>query len=410
MNCLILTIFHQPLKNFKHRFDDHFSLSYHDMMKIISVVFFMLLMSPISARENYTLKDLESLIRQENDEEFFDHIYDIRPSQRGETWQSLVKKGSDLTSARLLSLEKINPSDLSKLQKLQKISIIRDDDLFHARLIDILKKYFSDCSSKKSSRCHSEAYQFWIQTKQSPEMAGLIFDLIDKNKLTPKEQWGIISKFTTNSASEFLCQRPNVLESIWEKITLDLLLLKKDYLLYFDQNFHPQCQKIILMESSKRLLEPKSKSDREISYLVLKSLMKISETQKDFFYLAYLLDNPPRGDLFNYAWNNMIDLKKDAKRRENALSLFRNLSSFPDEIITSVDQKKSKTILVQMKENFPELLSLYGRLCLDYYLGKKQFPDGNPTANCSKLIESPYALDVLGDHVMLEIKNAKLLK
>jgi hypothetical protein len=124
------------------------------------------------------------------------------------------------------------------------------------------------------------------------------------------------------------------------------------------------------------------------SFILKKYLGTLSRTEMDTYHLVYLLESPIPGEIFNESWNILKSLSRDHKRRQLVLSALKNLDPLPDQLISSEsDTKKAETITAELSQNFPEYFDFYLRRCLSYFRGSGNFPDGNPTPNCKKLVK-----------------------
>lgn len=175
-----------------------------------------------------------------------------------------------------------------------------------------------------------------------------------------------------------------------------------------DQTIHPDCLPVLIGEARKRIYHPPKVFDRELAFQILKSQSKADQSITDFFYTVYLLDNPSKGELFNYSWNRVKELGGTVTRRENVLSKLKSLDPLPDAILGSLDQTKKRVVLNHFKTYFPEYLNYYSDQCLKFYGGKQTFPAGNPTIHCQDFMTGDLAPTIIDDYKIkqyLEIRK-----
>jgi hypothetical protein len=351
---------------------------------------FFLFFTAASASERYSIEDLKVLAQEEALEEYISHAYDIRPMERTEIWKGLSAKIADLYSKKLAQQNEISPKEFKNLEILWAWPGIKNDDIFNERRREIGLRYLKFCS-KLASPCLSEIKKFWQESRpEDSETAFQISQLISGLPSSPLPLWDLLNVALKSNQSEFYCQKTFVMEELWKKISSELLKFgpKGDLTKKIDELVHPDCLYSLVQEAKKRLEAPTDKLDRETAFQILKSQYKATEDLTDFFYCLYLLENPSRGETFNYSWNRITQLGKSVLRREKVIELMKKLDPFPDELLGSLDESKMKTILMHFHHHFPEIIDLYVSTCLAYYSGQKIFSQGNPTLHCEKLMNS----------------------
>ena len=127
--------------------------------------------------------------------------------------------------------------------------------------------------------------------------------------------------------------------------------------------------------------------------------------EKRNFLFRYILTTPVSGNLLNYAWNNLTELGKDFKQREEILKTLKNRSPLPGNLFSLRDKIRRETILKHLAKNFPEYIDLYSQTCLKFLKGDGDFPNGNPTAECDDLFQDNET--VIQPHL---VKNYKEIK
>lgn len=346
--------------------------------------------------DGYTLSDLEILSQEENHEEFFKHALDVRPSQRLDSWRSMVSNMADLFSQKILSKDEVTVIDFKKIETLYQWPSLKQDDVFKSRRNDIGFRYLQKCL-KMSSPCWADFKAFWENDSSDPEVGYKLAEVTAGFSNPVIARWTLLEQALKSSLSEFYCQKPFVMESLWAKLEMDYIRLgtQGELTRKIDQTIHPDCLPALNKEARARVYYPGKDGDRELGYQILKAQNKAEKPLSDFFHAIYLLEKPSQGELFNYAWNGMKELGSSQERREAVLREMRKLDPLPDQLIGSLDQFKKKAILSHFKANFPEYLDFYTSQCVHFYGGKASFPKGNPTMHCQDLMRSELAPTLL---------------
>jgi hypothetical protein len=362
------------------------------------LLLFMFLLSPVLARDLYSLADLEVLVQEEGYREFFAHALDIRPSQRQDAWRGMVAKMAEGFSNRVLQKSEIDRQDFQKIEEIYSWPSLKSNDVFKLRRREIGLKYLKSCL-KGSPPCWKEIKSFWEQDKLDAETAYRLAELTTGLEGSPLPTWNFLEISLKSPLSEFYCQKDFVMKALWGKLEMDYVKLgpQGDLLQKIDQTLHPDCLPLLNAESVKRLYSPEKTNDRELSFQILKSQKKADQTTMDFFFTVYLLDNPSRGELFNYSWNRVRELGGASERREEVLKKLKTLDPVPDAILASLDQSKKRVILKHFKMYFPEYLDFYANQCVKFFSGQGLFPDGNPTVNCQEFMNSELAPEIIDD-------------
>lgn len=356
--------------------------------------------SSSASSQLYTLADLEILSQEENYREFFKHALDIRPSERGDAWKSMVSKMADVYTQNVLKGDSVDSKDFKQIHELYTWPTLKADEFFRQRRGEIGLRYLQKCL-KLSSPCWSDVKAFWQADQEQPELAYKLAELIAPHKdASPIALWTILDPALKSTYSEFYCQKPFVMQTLWSKLELDYVRLgpQGDLTIKIDQTIHPDCLPYLMKEAKNRVYHPDAVTDRELGFQILKSQKKADTTITDFFHGLYLLEKPSQGELFNYAWNGIKELGSSPERRDAVMKEMRKLDPLPDELLGSLDQVKKRAVLTHFKQNFPEYLDFYVKKCVDFYGGKAQFPNGNPTMHCQELMSSELAPQIFDQY------------
>jgi hypothetical protein len=369
---------------------------------------FILTLATASAQSSYTLADLEVLTQEGNYEEFFNHALDIRPSERQDAWKGMVSKMSDGYGRQILGKSEITQAQFQKIENLHTWPVLKVDDVFrsHRQLIGL--KYLKQCL-KASEPCWNELKAFWEADQKNAEIAFKLAELTLSFPEKPIPTWTFLDVAVKNPVSEFYCKREFVLEAIWGKFEIDYIRLgsQGNLLKKIDETVHPDCLYSFNKWTQQKLIKPGKTSDRELAYQLLAAQDKTNQAVSDFFYTVYLLENPSKGELFNYAWNRLSELSKSVDRREEVLKRIKGLDPLPDELFASLDNAKKRAVLNHFKTKFPEYLYFYADQCLVYYGGKTAFPNGNPTMKCQNLMDSSEASALIGSEKVQKFQQLR---
>ena len=357
----------------------------------------LITMTQALAQNTYTLADLEVLTQEGSYEEFLNHALDIRPSERQDAWKGMVSKMSDGYARQILGKSEITKAQFRKIEYLYTWPSLETDDVFRSHRQEIGLRYLKACL-KGTDPCWNDVKAFWEADQKNPEIAFKLAELTIAFPEKPIPTWTFLNVALKSPLSEFYCKRDFVLDAIWGKFEIDYIRLgtQGNLLKKIDETVHHDCLFSFNQWTQGKLTRPSKSSDRELAYQILAAQDKINQSVSDFFYTVYLLENPSKGELFNYAWNRLSELSKSMDRREEALKRIKALDPLPDELFASLDDAKKRAVLNHFKSKFPEYLYYYADQCLVYYGGKTAFPNGNPTMKCQNLMESPEAKALIG--------------
>jgi hypothetical protein len=357
---------------------------------------------------SYTLADLEVLTQEGNYSEFFAHALDIRPSERQDAWKGMLSKMADGYGRQILAKSDITKAQFKQIESLYGWPALKADDVFKLHRQDIGLKFLKTCL-KTSDPCWGDVKAFWEADQKDPDVAFKMAEMTLPFEKRSVPTWTYLDVALKSPLSEFYCKRDFVLEAVWTKLEIDYIRLgtSGDFLKKIDATMHPDCLISLNQFTNKKLLKPDKVTDRELAYQILNAQGKVNPQLMDFFYTVYLLENPSQGELFNYAWNRLHDLSKNMSRRDEVLRKLKNLDPLPDEIFSSMDETKKRTVLSHFKNNFPEYLYFYTNQCLLYYGGKTTFPNGNPTMKCQDLMNSPQASGLVGEDKIRQFKQIR---
>lgn len=372
------------------------------------ILFTLIFLGPQAFGSSYNLDDLRALAKDGSYEEFLTHALDIRPSERGEEWKTMVGKMALLSSGRVLAENPVPRKAFRKIEELYRWPSLRQDDVFKARRMEIGVKYLRHCT-RLPEPCWNDLKEFWKEDSSDPDMAISLAEMVKERKDAPYPLWTLLEHPLKTTFSEFYCKKPFIMSALWEKLGLDYLRLGVEgkLLTKIEQTIHADCLPSLIGESLARVYDPQTESDRELAFEILKSTGKADQKLTDFFYTLYLLEHPSQGELMNLAWSNLLVLGRNAYRRDLVMEELQKLDPLPDAIMGSLDLTKRRVVLRHFKANFPEYFDFYASQCVAYYGGSKKFRKGNPTMKCQDLMDSDLAAELLPETKITEFRNVK---
>jgi hypothetical protein len=382
---------------------------WRSLLPVILSILPLLPWHPAEAKNTYTLADLEVLAQEGGHDEFFKHALDIRPSERQEAWREMVSRMADSLTRNILSKSEIPTAQFELIESIHRWPALKADTTFKLRRQEIGLKYLSKCLKDKLRPCWEKFKGFWEADRHDSDTAVRLAELSLSIGNSPFPVWPMLEHALKSPLSEFYCKKDFVLSALWSKLELDYagLGVSADLLVKIDESVHHDCLPALNQEAKKRLKHPETALDRELAFQILKAQGKANAELIDLFMVMYLLERPSQGELFNHAWNRLNELGKSFQRREKVLQVIKKLDPLPDELISSMDELKKKVVLSHFKANFPEYLDHYFGTCLNYYGGKVLFPSGNPAVNCSKLMDSSLAPEIMGDERIRQFQEIK---
>ncbi len=361
------------------------------ILKKVSIILLFGILSTLclSAPVNYTVEDLQILETEKNYKEFFQHALDIRPVKRDDKWQKMVLKMAESYTKSLIKARFIEDKSFITIENLAKWPLLKTNEFFQSNRRKIGLKYLEFCYQKstrfkkaqtekiKREKCNRLFISFWENIPTDYELGLNLLELTNKfNIKNTVSSWTLIKNAVSHPLSEFYCKKMSVRNVLWNKIVKEKSagLITKDCLL----GLKPF---LIQMLYSNKIRK------RNTAYKSLNELNVLSNNDKDFYLTLYFLDSPKVGTTFNNAWNTLRLLGQNFKRRELILNKLQTLDPLPGKLFNLNDTKKKKILIKHLFNNIPEYLNIYGKECINYYKGIKNYPKGTPTPYCKKLFQ-----------------------
>jgi hypothetical protein len=354
----------------------------------------------------YSLVDLEALEKENSYAEFFQHALDIRPSERSEYWQTMVKNMAEGMLNTMLKKNRMTPEEFKMVESLSDWPVLKTDEFFKLKRQEVAIKWFSQCFSEDSapeSKCWAQFVEFWETEKQERDLTSKLLKLLTPyiqsttpDVLKPEHQarrivnrFFIIKPMVNSNLAELQCKKPEFQEILWEQLKKNwaFSLGQKSLATLLKNLASLECWKNFAPQAIQTWMKGDDSQELALNFELLKLLKKESETIRYLHSTHYLLTSPSKGDHFNIAWNRIQELGKKPLKREEIRGILEGWKSYPGETFKTSEQSKKNVIIRHFAKNFPEYLDLYSHTCIDFFSGKKSFPSGNPATNCRDFFE-----------------------
>lgn len=362
------------------------------------------------AQDKYSLADLEILSTEKNYTEYFNHALDVRPSERNDKWKEMTLQMAESWTKSIQKKAEPTREDFFQVEKLFSWPILKSNEFFRPLRFRFGLAYLQNCFRGESwEKCWPLLQAFWEADPTDPDTAIQMVELV--SKFRPENEqfdyWPWLKVALNSPLSEFYCKKENITDLLWEKIRIEWIKVNKDgsFTQKLKTMVHQDCFQGLNQYALKKLSPLSNALDREQAFAILRSEKRLSELQKELFYIYFLMDNPSQGETFNYAWNNLQQLGKSALKREAILEQIKRESTLPDETMNSLDEDKRRVVLREIHRQFPELLQYYGKSCLNYVSGSVKYQQGNPTLYCKQIMDSGMASELFGPELTAQIKK-----
>jgi hypothetical protein len=383
-------------------------------MKIFSILF-LLTLSSLQAKGPYTMADLEALESERNYREFLDHALDIRPSERGRTWQAMVSSMAQGLIDFSLARQRLNRETWLYLDQISLWPVLQSDEFFQAKLANFVRQYLPHCLNEQKiakELCAQDMVKYWRHSPRDPDLGIWLAQESERYKLgLPFQQ--LLDRVGQSDLSQFYCQRPIVQRHLQQELSQQILRreLKGENLeQFFKTKVNPTCW-AKLAPHFKDIIERMEQPvlELEIAYLLLNLNDELTQAEQDFFLVRYLFNGPVVGVVFNLAWTRLKELSQNYNRRQVVFNQLKAMDHLPDALLQSPNIEQKSTILKYVHQQFPEYFLYYARTCLDYYQGTREFPRGNPTLHCGELfrLSAEENLPLVEQHLQIQYSGIK---
>jgi hypothetical protein len=385
-------------------------------VKALSLSFIALLSilwAPGLKAQSYTLVDLEALEKERSYDEFFAHALDIRPSERTDYWKTMVQNMAEGHLQLLLRKNRLEHADFLHMQKLTDWSVLKSHEFFRLKRQELGLKWLAQClqdNGAANSPCWQDVLAYWEKDRQDPDIAGRLLTLLSPYLASalpvasnPTHQARmlvtplfILAPVLKSPLAELQCQKPEFQDVLWNSMRESFTqnFKNRTFSALMSEIATPECWKALIPGARQNWKTGSDELTLQLSYLLLKFQNQLEPLEQDMFYVYFLLNSPARGETFNLAWGRLLQLKDLPRERDKILSAFKLWRPLPGNIFTDLDLSKRRSVTRHVQQNFPEYIDHYALTCVDFYGGKRRFPEGNPALHCRELFD--LAADVLG--------------
>lgn len=372
-------------------------------MKILGALILSLATIAPCAAQGYTMSDLEALEKERSYTEFFSHALDIRPSERTDYWKTMVQNMGESYLKLLLQKNRLDEADFKEAERLMGWSVLSSFEFFRLKRQELATRWFTQCFKEQSgpdSVCWQHFTDFWEVDRQEPDLAPRLLTLLTPYLATPGEPhnpahrarllvtpYFILRPVFKASVAQLQCKKPELQEVLWQELKKEwaLNIKQKSFASFLKELAHESCWPELAAMAHGFWERGAETSDLSLSYLLLKSQGALRDIERDLFYLAYLLGSPSRGETFNLAWARLQALRREPQRREELLAILKRWTPLPGDLFNDLDLVKRRVTARHVQQNFPEYFDHYAHVCVDFFGGRRRFPEGSPALYCREL-------------------------
>ncbi len=334
----------------------------------------------INKQKIYSISDLKVLNNQGKHIELFEHLYDVIPSKRDQTWQTIFHQALSNYSSKTQFTE----TDLEVLYRLSINPDIKSKNLVKTlsdKLADELVEKLNDPKTRIQANIvlkkflEHKSFHF----TKSFNIGEKYFQLgLDKSPFD--FTWELISKAMNSNVSEMYCDQPVAIALLKNK--LDSKNSNENKSFETLENINEPCwQKFTA--SLYNNIDFKGDNKDNLLKILLSSGLK--DEDKHYLNLMYLLNSQKDKELTNLAWNSLKHLRVRPEKRSSILKKINKLDPLPDLKFKDKGQA-TLSFINQLSTSFPEYINHYLKTCYQYISGIKDFKMGNPTINCRELV------------------------
>lgn len=364
--------------------------------------------------QKYAINDLEILKEEKAYTEFFNHIYDIKPSQRGTNWQSMIDSMAISYVEKLAKNTHISADDYDKVKSISMISLLKTNGQFVQKRTPVIIKYLENMLSQQKSTVSTDiAKELVCWRDLDPSNIELNFKLghlylenlstIENESIDPYIFYEFAAK---SNIGDIYCKVDDLKKVLLSKLYDSFQVEKPDYPNLHLKIMSKSCWKTFQEVVKKDYLKAPLTIQSHL-FNMLNSQKLITDEEIDLYSLHYLLKTPIVSDDFNYAWNKISELNTGPKRRDKLLITLDQLEAIPDNLFDSFDDVKKKVVINHIYKNFPEFFDFYAKKCINFLKGEGQYPMGNPTLNCRELFNyvEKNSLSVIDSTLIVQYKK-----
>jgi len=334
----------------------------------IILIFILTIAFPIKAN-TYSIKDLEILESEGNDEDFLKHAFDIRPSERTKLWKKMLQNMATKMLDRKIQSKSYLESDFKLVQDLSLNSALFNDSYFQFKRQNYVTGYLKHCFSQPSSKehCFKHLESYWANSLKDADFAHDIIKILNNQSY---DKWYLVESLTFDQMSGLYCKKDFIQSEILKK------LKAQSFSENFDGHYLPLLTKLTskkCRDSFYQILNPLFFSgiaqsiDREIALDLLIDSKLIKNEELSFYLVVYFLSNPVNGENLNKSWKAIELISTSFKDREFVLNKFKTLTKIPDQLFQTPERPREKALINHFAKHFPEALNFYAEECLKLF-------------------------------------------
>ena len=367
-------------------------------------------LASICLAAQYSLKDLEFLENEKNYAEFFRHAGDIRPTERGELWQTMVKTMAHSFLLKNISLDLYRKSEYETISALGHWPTLRGDLKFQQLRAKFGRGHFSRClvKAKRKNECLEQLHFYFNQGAKLPEESLAYLELL-KNLPAPlpHSPFSYVKSLLKDPKQAEYCNRPLVKWAVFQRMTKLRYSTLSTLKVWAKEHIGPACFENLAYVLKKDIRSPHF-ARALLAFDLLYVGSHLSVLDKDVFLTRHYLEKTKKGERLNLAWNTLKTMSKDFERRKGVLDEFKKFPHLPDQLFGTPPSSKKNIFIDHLARHFPEYLDLYSTTCLLYIRGKSSFPNGNPTMHCHRLMEEATEKNWISSQKLSSYQKAKI--
>lgn len=316
----------------------------------------------------YTWEDLQVLQQEKNYVEYLDHALDLEPSKRNASWKTVTETMGLGYIESLVAEEKVPTDSWHRIEKISDWPIFKDNEFFTKVRDKYILHTIRVCVRKIQKDCEKNALDLLSSFEHELTFPAAFLELTAPILKNQNQRFTIALPLLKNQLSEFYCKKSPVKQVVLNQISQEASAVDL---------IHKDCLKVLKAELEDLSLNGNSSAKRLLNAnnLATANFTKLS-------ILIDFLNNPELSSSeVDTAISNLEGLSKSPKDRKELIKDIKRLDPLPGRIFA--DQgKKNLSKLKLIERNFPEMIDLYARTCLEYLTGSKKFRFGNPTPEC----------------------------
>ncbi len=334
-----------------------------------------------SKQKTYKLEDLKVLNNQGKYIELFEHLYDVIPSKRDQTWHIIFKQAI----SAYIKKSNFSEDDLEILYRLSINPDIKSKNLEKSLSDKLADELVSKLDSSKTKNAALIILKKYLEQKKfhftKSFNIGEKFFKLGLDKPPYEFTWQLISEALNSNVSKMYCDQKVAVDLLKEKMS-SINTLDNTSSIQILGKINKQCWEKFTASIYKGI-DFKDEKKSQMYRILLSS--GLQEQDKHYLSILYLLMSKKDKELTNISWNSLDHLKKHPEQRSKILKEIARLDPLPDTNFKGSDQA-TLSFINQLNTSFPEYVNYYLKTCYQYISGIKKFKMGNPTINCRDLV------------------------